>query len=68
MRRVPDKDDATAVPGGQVNLADGIEVELRVLDCRARQFGDFPFVVTGERVGEDPLLRVEVVVVVVDPG
>ena len=68
MRRVPDEDDATAVPGGHVNLADGIEVELRVLDCRRNQFGDFPFAVTGVRVGKDPLLRVEVVVVVVDPG
>ncbi len=65
MRGIPDQDDTPAVPPGHVDLADGVEVELRVVPYGVQQSCHLSRLVTGKSVDEQLLLRLEVAVVVV---
>ena len=68
MRRITDEHDTAAVPGRHVDLADGVEVQLGVVERAVKKLRDFPFGVTGETIGEQAFLSVKVMIVIVDPG
>jgi hypothetical protein len=63
---IADEGDPTLAPDRQLDLTDGAEAEPGRLAHRVEQLGRFPHRVPGEALDEDPLLGVDVMVVVGD--
>src|SRR5699024_1799872 len=64
---VTNKDHTSSMVGVHVDLVHGIKVEFRVSFDRTANHGNQPFVVAGKLLKCELLLRVEIVVVVIEP-